>query len=121
MCERKGHQESSQKVVLTLGQQKCWRVPDKSVLTEVNYLLPDQQDPGTLSLNCSLKKALHYSHEKKKINRDMSFYLSSSSSSDSVIPLNSNSALNSHKKNYNFKEPSSICSPFSIQTLAKLV
>lgn len=56
-------------------------VPENSVLTEVNHLLPDLQDPELFSL-CSLKKALHYSCENKKINRDMSFYPSSSSSSD---------------------------------------
>lgn len=117
--ERKGHQESSQKVVLTLGQQRC--IPENSVLTEVSYLLPDLQHPELLSLNCSLKKALLYSCEKKKINRDMVFYPSSSSSSDSVIPLNSNNALNGHNKNCNFKEPSNTCSPFSVQALAKLV
>lgn len=73
------------------------------------------------TLTCSLKKALHYSCEKKKINRDMVFYPSSSSSSDSVIPFNSNNALNGHNKNCNFKEPSNTCSPFSVQALAKLV
>lgn len=96
-------------------------IPENSVLTEVNYLLPDLQHPELLSLNCWLKKALHYSCEKKKINRDMFFYPSSSSSSDSVIPLNSNNALNGHNKNCNFKEPSNTCSPFSVQALAKLV